>query len=111
MLSNRKGSVVTCFKNRISDVPCFRNRLPVYLAVASGTLRATLDDVTGNCPGREPIPIVGCPTELMDHRPERQARIGASTSNDHLSALTESRGDWSSSEVYVCALHEISNFR
>ncbi len=53
------------FNNWIADIGQVGNVAPVNKAISAGALRATLDDVSGQCGLRQLVKIIGRPTELM----------------------------------------------
>src|SRR5262249_6823417 len=101
MFGDDERAVFAGFDNRVADVPELGVRLPINRAIASGGLRAAFDDVTGDCPCRDPVPIVELPAEFVDHRAQRQSRVGATAGDDDLRALFQRLGDRSGAEIDV----------
>ena len=54
--------------------------------VPTGALGAALDDVAGHDAGGEPVPVVGRPAELVDHRRQGHAGVGHPAGDDHVGA-------------------------
>src|SRR5262252_6904669 len=65
---DHEGSVLAGLDNRVADVPEIGDRLPIDLAIAARRLRAAFDDVTGDRPGGDLVPVVESPAEFVDHR-------------------------------------------
>jgi hypothetical protein len=51
--------------DRVADVGQVGDRTPVVQAVPPGALRTTLEDVPGDDPGGELVPVLGAPAELV----------------------------------------------
>src|SRR5205085_11662516 len=79
------------------------NVLPVVLAVAARDLRAALDNVAGNRARGEAVPVRLAPAELVNHRPEREARVGRAPGDDDARAAVQSLDDGPRAEVCVRA--------
>jgi hypothetical protein len=54
--------------DRVADVGQVGDRTPVVQAVPPGALRTTLEDVPGDDPRGELVPVVGAPAELVPQR-------------------------------------------
>ena len=102
MLHDDERPVSRRFDDGIADVGEIGNVPPVVQAVAAGALRAALDDVTGNDPGGEAIPIVAGPAELVAQRRHRQRRIGRPTRDHDVRSARERLDDRHGSDVSVC---------
>src|SRR5258707_6600191 len=89
--------------DRVSDVGHVWNRLPVDLAVAAGTLRAALDDVAGDCAGRELVVFFRGPAEAMDHRRQRERGVGGPAGDHYVVAGGHRLGERESADVGDCA--------
>ena len=90
------------FDDGVADGGHVGNRLPVYLAVASGALRAAFDDVAGDRSRREFVPVVGLPAEFVNHGSEREGGVGGAACDDHIRAGVERLGQGERPDVGVC---------
>src|SRR2546423_8940037 len=79
------------------------------LTVSARALRATLDYVSGDCPGREFVPIISGPAKFMNHWPKRESGVGRATGDDNLRALIQRFNDWRSTQVSIRALNSIAD--
>ena len=104
-LVTTEGAVGLGFNDRITDVVEVRDGVPIDLAVSAGGLRAALDAVSGDGSGGELVPIVGLPSEFMNHGREREAGVGDAAGDDDLRALGQRVDDGPRAEVDVGALH------
>src|SRR5580765_3758766 len=87
------GAVVLCddeftigrrLDYRETDIRHIRDRLPIVLAVAAARLGTTFDNVPGDRPSRDLVPVVKSPAEFMYQRSERQARVGQASPDDDI---------------------------
>ena len=62
--------------DRIPDVGEIGDALPVHQAVAPRALGTAFDGVARHGPGRQQVPVVGPPSEGMNHGREREPGIG-----------------------------------
>src|SRR5207248_1865786 len=85
------------------------NCLPLVLTVCARTLRAALDYVSRDCPGREFVPIIGCPAKLMNHWTKGESGVGRATGDDNLRPLIQRLNNWSSAQIGISALNSIAD--
>src|SRR5437763_11527063 len=104
MFRNNERAVSVGFGDGEADVRQVWNVAPVVLAIAARSLRATFDDVSGDCSGGKSVPIRFAPTELVDDGSERQARVNRATCDDDLCALIESFDHRPRAEINIRAL-------
>src|SRR5690348_3906811 len=64
VLRHDESTVRRRLDNWIADVREIRNVAPIVQTIATRTLGAALDDMSGDDPGREHVPVFGSPTEL-----------------------------------------------
>src|SRR2546430_2545818 len=79
------------------------------LTISARALRTAFDDVSGDCPGREFVPIISSPAKFMNHWPKRESRVGRATGDDNLRALIQRFNDWRSTQVSIRALNLIAD--
>src|SRR5688500_13940015 len=104
MFSHDERSVGRRFNNRKPDFRETRNAFPFVLAIAAGTLRATLNNVTGDSAGSEPVPIVRGPPKLVYQRGQRETRIGGASSNYNLCSTVQRFHDRRGAQIGVRTL-------
>ena len=80
------------FEDRVANAGEVANPAPVG-EVAARALGAALDDVAGDDAGREAVPVIGRPVEGMDHRRQRDARVGAAARDHDLRAALQRLDD------------------
>jgi len=105
VLGEAESTVGLRFDNGIADVLQMRNRFPIHLAVSTGRLRAALNRVSRDGAGGEPVPIVGLPSELVNHGREGKARVGDAAGDDDLRAFRQRVHYWPCAEVDIRASH------
>ena len=84
-------------------------RLPVYLAVTAGTLRAAFDDVAGYRARGEFVELVRPPAEAVDHRGERERGIGGASGDHHVRSGCEGFGEREGADVGIGALDAVAD--
>src|SRR2546425_6867938 len=82
MLEDLERSVWGRVHDRVADIREVRDALPVYEAVAPGTLRAALDRMARDRPGGEEVPGVWPPPKGMNQRPEGEPGVGDASRDD-----------------------------
>src|SRR4029077_9847312 len=100
-----ESSVGFRFNDGVADTCEVGNALPIHLAVASGTLRATFHCMAGDVSCRELVPVVTRPSKLVHHWAENQAGICGTAGDNDLRAPGKGAGDRSCAKINISALH------
>ncbi len=97
--------------DRKADACHVRDRVPLELTVAARGLSAAFDDVAGDRSGRDEVPLVELPAELVHQRSKRQARIGQPAANNDACTAVESLDQAAGTEIDVRRLNLVANGR
>jgi hypothetical protein len=111
VLRDDDHAVLASLGDRIAHVREIGDRLPIDHAVTARRLRAALDRVARDGTSGEQVPVVTPPPELVDHRCERQPRVGATPRHDDARTAPERLDDRPRAEVDVRALYAIAHTR
>src|SRR5437016_14016679 len=109
MFSDYERAVRLGFDDGITDAHIVGHGFPIHLAIAARALRATLNGVSGDDPGRKPVPIICLPSKLAHHRTKRQRSIITASGNYDGGALAQRLSNRECAEVHVGALHPLAN--
>lgn len=99
------------FNDRKADACHVGDRVPLELAVAARGLSSAFDDVAGDRSGRDEIPLIELPAELVHQRSKRQARIGQPAADHDACTAVESLDQAAGTEIDVRRLNLVANVR
>src|SRR5262252_2711589 len=102
----RESAIGMGLDNRVPDVRRVGDCIPIHETVTPGALGATLDCMAGNRSRSQPIPIIGRPSELVNHWTEGETGVGSAAGYHDLSSLAERLRNGAAPEVYVGTLDE-----
>src|SRR3977135_2227115 len=108
---NYETTIRRCFYNWETHVGKIGDATPLILAVASRTLRATLDDVTRDRAGSHLVPIVGGPAKLVHERRSGCTSVGGPARDHYLRPTIQRLEHRRRAQVNVRALNLIAHGR
>jgi hypothetical protein len=100
VLGDHEGAVRLRLDDRVPHVEHRRHALPVG-EVAARRLGAALEDVSGGDAGREPVPIVPGPAELVRERGQDERGVGGTAGHDDARPAAQRFGDRTSAQVGI----------
>src|SRR5262249_19736415 len=77
-----------------------------HQTIPARALSTALDRMAGDGSRGEPVPIIGRPSELVNHGTESEAGVGGAPGYYDLGTLVECLRNRAAPEVYVCALDQ-----